>query len=59
MIPRASCNGFFWEIGLVKGMTCIEDYGNNQEFCNYHIEMGLDPERQIVDVSIWCIGEYL
>lgn len=40
-------------------MTAIEEFSNGQDFCNYHIEMGMDPEKQITDVSLWCIGEYL
>jgi hypothetical protein len=55
-IPQPSTNGFFWEIGLVKGITSIEEYANGQEFCNYHIEMIMDTEKEVVDVSIWCIG---
>jgi hypothetical protein len=36
-IPPQNCYGFFWEVGVVKGLTTVEEYAANQELCNYHI----------------------
>ncbi len=58
-IPPASCDGFYWQVGVVKGFTAVEEYGPGLELCNLHIETTLDPGAGEADVSLWCIGEYL
>ena len=61
MIPSSFCQGFYWNIGPVKGFTSVEEYLPGCDMCNLHIEtpINLGSDENPADVSIWSNGEYL